>query len=128
MIRWTLCAILFALCLLHLYWGFGGRWAKDKTNPIVDGKPLLKITAVSCFGAAVAFFLLAAVPVVSMKPVLRTWLLIGMAILFAARAIGDFKYVGFFKSIKGKPFAFWDTRVYSPLNVVLALLSALAVR
>ncbi len=128
MIRWSLCGILSALCLLHLYWGGGGQWAKDKVNPMIDGKPLLRISTVSYFGAAVPFFLLCAVPVVSMKPVLRMWLLSGMAILFTARAIGDFKYVGFFKSIKGTPFAFWDTRVYSPLNVVLALLSALAVR
>jgi len=51
-----------------------------------------------------------------------------MAVVFAARAVGDFKYVGFFKSIKGTTFALWDTRVYSPLNVVVAALAGLSLR
>jgi hypothetical protein len=126
--RWPLSAIFAALCLLHLYWGFGGQWARDKVNPTVDGKPLLRINIVSCLAAAWIFFLLAAVPVVSMKPALRRWLLIGMALVFAGRAIGDFKYVGFFKSIKGTTFAHWDTRVYSPLNVLIAALAGLSIR
>jgi len=63
-----------------------------------------------------------------MNAVLRKCLLIGMAVVFAARAVGDFKYVGFFKSIKGTTFALWDTRVYSPLNVVVAALAGLSLR
>lgn len=126
--RWGLGGILAVISLLHLYWAFGGRWARDKTNPMVNGKPLLRITAVSCLSAAFLFFLLASVPFVPMKPLLRHWLLIAMMIVFAARAIGDFKYVGFFKSVKGTKFAIWDTRMYSPLNVVLSLLSGLSLR
>ena len=36
------------------------------------------------------------------------------------RAIGDFGYVGFFKRKGGNPFARLDTRVYSPLCLLLA--------
>jgi hypothetical protein len=127
-VRCSLSTILAALCLLHLYWAFGGKWALDKVNPQVDGKPLLKLGFIACFGAAIGFFILAAVPVVSMKPALRKWLLIGMAVVFAGRAIGDFKNVGFFKSVKGTAFALWDTRVYSPLNVLIAVLAGLSLR
>ena len=41
---------------------------------------------------------------------------------FALRAIGEFKYVGFFKSVKGPGFAWYDTRIYSPLCVLLCLI------
>ena len=115
-----------ALCALHLYWGFGGRWSQDKVVPTRDGLPVVKITAVSCLSAAWIFFLLAAVPVVSMKPGLRKWLLIGMAVIFFGRAIGEFRYLGFFKSVRGTPFAFWDTRLYSPLNLLAAALAGLS--
>ena len=37
------------------------------------------------------------------------------------RAIGDFKYVGFFKRVRGSKFARMDTLVYSPLCLLLAL-------
>ena len=35
--------------------------------------------------------------------------------MFAARAIGERRYVGFFKRVRTTEFAWWDTRVYSPL-------------
>jgi hypothetical protein len=122
---WILCGILSAICLLHLYWALGGQWALDKVNPTVDGKPLLKLNFAACFGAAVMFAIAAAVPVVKMNSSLRKWLLIAMTAAFLARAVGDFRYCGFFKSIKGTPFAYWDTRLYSPLTLVLAALAAL---
>jgi hypothetical protein len=37
-----------------------------------------------------------------------------------ARAVGDFRYVGFFKRVRDSRFATLDTRVYSPLCFVLA--------
>ena len=46
-----------------------------------------------------------------------TCLWVGLAI----RAIGDFRYVGFFKSVKGTPFAQFDTIVYSPLCLLLSV-------
>jgi len=127
MFPWFLSGILSLLCLLHLYWALGGRWALDKVNPIVDGKPLLKLSSLACFGASISFAIAAAVPLVRMDASLRKWLLIAMAAAFAARAVGDFRHTGFFKSIKGTEFAYWDTRLYSPLNVLLASLAALCV-
>ncbi len=45
-----------------------------------------------------------------------------VALVFAARAIGDFRYVGFSKRVRGSPFARRDTYVYSPLCLLLAAL------
>lgn len=120
-----LCAALGGICLLHLYWAAGGTFWRDRINPIVDGKPLLKINAVSCLAVAWILFLMASVPVVRMNPALRKWLLVGMTLLFAVRAVGDFKYVGFFKSVKGSVFAYWDSRLYSPMNLALSALAGL---
>jgi len=44
-----------------------------------------------------------------------------LAVMFAVRAIGDFKRVGFFKKIEGTVFATLDSRVYSPLYLVLSV-------
>jgi hypothetical protein len=46
-----------------------------------------------------------------------------LAIIFAARALGDFRFVGFTKSVRDSRFARLDTRVYSPLCVLLAALA-----
>lgn len=43
-------------------------------------------------------------------------------IIFIIRAIGDFKYVGFFKSIKSTDFGKLDTKLFSPLCLLLATL------
>jgi len=61
MFRWSLSAIFDVLCLLHLYWACGRQWARDKVNPIVDGKPLLRLNSVSLLSAAWLFLVLAAV-------------------------------------------------------------------
>jgi hypothetical protein len=38
-----------------------------------------------------------------------------------ARAIGEFKYLGFFKRVTGSKFARLDTLLYSPLCLLLAV-------
>jgi hypothetical protein len=43
-------------------------------------------------------------------------------IIFSLRAIGDFKYIGFFKQVKATEFARLDTVFYSPLCVMIALI------
>lgn len=48
------------------------------------------------------------------------WLIAG---IFLLRSIGDFTYVGFFKTIKHTPFGKNDTQYYSPLCLAIALLT-----
>ncbi len=49
----------------------------------------------------------------------------GVAAVLLLRAVGDRRYVGAFKRVRGTRFARWDTWVYSPLCAVLALVGAL---
>ncbi|HPG26670.1 MAG TPA: DUF3995 domain-containing protein, partial [Myxococcota bacterium] len=46
-----------------------------------------------------------------------------LAVLFALRAIGEFRYVGFFKRVRDTRFARLDTLVFSPLCATIAILS-----
>jgi hypothetical protein len=48
-----------------------------------------------------------------------------IAIIFFSRAIGDFKFIGFFKTVKGTKFGINDTEIFSPLCLFIALLSLL---
>ncbi len=58
-----------------------------------------------------------------MRPVLRKRLLPGITMVFAARAIGDFDHVGFFKSERDSPFARRDTNLYSPMDLAISPLA-----
>ena len=46
-----------------------------------------------------------------------------IAVIFLLRAIGDFKYIGFFKKIKETKFAINDTKIYAPLCLFIAIVS-----
>jgi uncharacterized protein DUF3995 len=50
-----------------------------------------------------------------------SWLSYALALGLLGRAIGEFKYVGFFKRVRGSEFARLDTFLYSPLCLVLAI-------
>ena len=58
---------------------------------------------------------------VGVSPRLLSWLSLALALGLLARAIGEFKYVGFFKRVRGSRFAHLDTWIYSPLCLLLAL-------
>lgn len=60
----------------------------------------------------------AAVPMPGSLLAAACWVL---ALLFTARAIGDFRYVGFFKRIRGSRFAALDSAAYSPICFLLGL-------
>jgi hypothetical protein len=48
------------------------------------------------------------------------WVLV---LVFFLRAIGNLRTFGFFKTITDSPFAEWDTWLYTPLCLLLALLA-----
>jgi hypothetical protein len=48
-----------------------------------------------------------------------------IAIIFLVRAIGDFKFIGFFKTVKWTRFGMNDTNFFSPLCLLISLLSVL---
>lgn len=127
-VAWLMGGILFVLSMIHLYWLSGGKWGMQAVIPIDGGQaafqPSQTATAlVAVLLAAAGWFVLELGEVVSLLyPVwlLRYggWLL---AAVFLMRAVGDFRLMGMFKKQQGSRFAQWDTRVYIPLCVSIAL-------
>ncbi|MDF2959829.1 MAG: hypothetical protein K0S39_1564 [Paenibacillus sp.] len=123
--------ILMLLGLFHLYWAAGGKWGTKGVLPVREGEtePLFKpqpavTTAVAILFFTVSFLLLAQggfVPAFGPNGV-TGWSCTVCAAAFLLRAIGDFRYLGFFKRVKSTRFAALDTQLYSPLSFLLALL------
>lgn len=120
--------ILTAIALLHAYWAIGGRLSLGAAVPSVGGAAAFRPSAAAT--AAVAAALIAAALVVAaagdiIRPPGPSWTYRGaatvLAIIFAARAVGDFGLVGFFKTRGDGAFARLDSWVYSPLCLALAI-------
>jgi hypothetical protein len=122
--------IFFFLSGLHIYWGLGGKWGLDAAVPHkANGTKRINPSTFDCI--AVAFLLLAAGFFVLVRGYLLSiglppWLLHTgswvLLVIFTVRAIGEFRYVGFFKKVKSSRFARLDTKYYSPLCVLIAAL------
>ncbi|MFY2842653.1 DUF3995 domain-containing protein [Achromobacter ruhlandii] len=120
-------AIVFVvLGLWHAYWAAGGRLAHRAALPIQNGQPLFRPSPLGTLAVAAALigcaWITAANGGLVTAPPLRwlPWLGMAVALGLLARAIGDFRYVGFFKRKGEDPFARLDTRFYSPLCLLLA--------
>jgi hypothetical protein len=121
--------ILLAISGIHFFWAFGGRWGAAAAIPTnTEGKTMLKpdifATLVVAFGIlAMALLHLEKVQILSLP--IPTWInsygLKIIAGIFLLRAIGDFRYVGFFKKFKETKFAIYDTKYYSPLCLILSI-------
>lgn len=123
-----LVAAFALLSLLHVYWACGGTWGKAVAVPEWKGRaaftPSRFATALVAIGLADCSALVAALAgwlPLPVGPGPLTALGYAVALLFLARAIGDFRLVGFFKRLRGTRFATLDTRFYSPLCLGLSL-------
>ncbi|MEP7157726.1 MAG: DUF3995 domain-containing protein [Betaproteobacteria bacterium] len=124
----TLTLVFAALSLWHFYMAFSVPSGESRAVPSIDGKPLFTPSKTATLIVSLVLFLFAMLVAATGKfvvlPVpqtLLTWASYALALGLFARAIGDFKYVGFFKSVRGTPFARMDTRVYSPLCALLSI-------
>jgi len=125
----TVALVLSVLAALHFYLAAGGAHARLAAVPEREGRPLFSPGPVAC--VAVGVSLLFAALLVCWTA--RIWApaaiplglaRVGTGLLAAAlllRAIGDRKYVGFFKRVRGTAFARWDSRLYAPLCLLLGL-------
>ncbi|GGY19808.1 hypothetical protein GCM10011289_24070 [Paludibacterium paludis] len=124
----VLCGVFVILGAWHLYWAAGGLYGKAAAIPEVDGRRVFEPSAggtalvgmvlIACAGLVAIQSGLLAVPV---PDAVRVWPGRLLAAGLMARAVGDFRLVGFFKRIKGSVFARQDTRFYSPLCLLLGL-------
>jgi hypothetical protein len=125
--------IFLFLAAIHIYWGFGGKSGSAASVPAGENnKPVLKPGKFECFVVALGllgfgvFVLIKAGIILSGLP---NWLLQyglwAIIALFVLRAVGEFKYIGFFKKIKTTQFGQLDTKYYSPLCLLIGLLGTI---
>lgn len=122
-------AVIFSLLsFLHLYWAGGGRFGRGAAIPTAGGERLLNPSPFGTILVAAALFAAALVVLGRLKfwgAVVPGWIFyVGtwvISALFLLRTIGDFRYVGFFKSVSGTDFARWDTILFSPLCLFIAV-------
>jgi Protein of unknown function (DUF3995) len=121
--------VLLVLSALHVAWAVGRGPALDGVVPERNGRPAfvpgplatLAVAAALAFAAAIVLTragLWQASPLPAWLAGWGTW---GLAIVFLARAVGDFRLVGFTKRIRGTTFAPRDTWLYSPLCAALGV-------
>jgi hypothetical protein len=124
-----LAGILGGLSLLHAYWALGGRFGSAYTVPTIGGRrtfdpsPFATWIVCALLGLAVVIVLgksgwIGKGPLTILFEI-GIW---GLALVFVLRAMGNFRTFGFFKVVKGTPFADWDTWFYSPLCLLVAAL------
>lgn len=121
-------AVLFIIGCIHVYWLFGGRGGfliavptrTDTKAPFFKPGRIEIAAVILIFWAASALLLMEAgvIPVIgpSWLPSFAGW---SLAVVFLLRAVGEFKTLGFFKSIRNTHFARMDTLYYSPLCLLL---------
>jgi hypothetical protein len=115
-------AAVAALGLMHVYWALGGRAGKSAAVPEIDGRRAFVPSTFGTLAVAAALFFAAAVVAIAgglfgvggFRSVFRI-LAYGLSATFFARAIGDFRLVGFFKRVRHTRFARLDTTVFAPL-------------
>lgn len=127
-------ALLALVSFIHVYWAFGGQWGGAAAIPRKPGGEVLfrprmpETIAVAVVLLVACASLLLQVRIVTFmdaNSVVRIVCII-CASVFLLRAIGEFKYVGFFKRVKHTPFAENDTKFYSPLCLFLSMAYFLA--
>ncbi|MCO4798152.1 MAG: DUF3995 domain-containing protein [Colwelliaceae bacterium] len=126
----TLSIIVFIIMLiasvLHFYWALGGKYGLMSAGPnLENGKDfvpsswLIFIVASLLFGLAILPLQLVA-PMEQFKGYVH-YVGYCVSLVLVVRAIGDFKYVGFFKKVYNSNFATLDTKYFSPLILFLGV-------
>lgn len=124
--------IFFLLSMLHVYWVFNGTAGSSAFVPEINGKRQFNPTPLATTLVAIALLTAATIilgRIGYFASILPKWVFtvgtFGISIVFLLRAIGNFSTVGFFKHIVDSKFAYWDTVIFSPLCLIIALSTAL---
>ena len=121
---------------LHVYWAFGGRWASDGVFPTTDEQTKLPMpgvipTLIVAFGLLFfAFIVLMQISPLRLPyfhEIINKYGLWAIAVIFLLRAMGEFYYVGLFKKVKHTTFGIKDTKIYTPLCLVIGVLALILV-
>ncbi|WP_078551779.1 DUF3995 domain-containing protein [Bacillus alkalicellulosilyticus] len=128
---WLAILLLVLLSGIHVYWTFGGTWGVNGAVPrkvnsdapaFVPRKAETIVVALLLLAGAGLLFVQANYTSVMAQNALTQRGSIIVGIVFILRTIGDFKYMGLFKKVKGSTFATNDTLIYNPLCLFLGII------
>lgn len=128
--------IFLALSFLHFYWALGGEWGFSSALPtdesgrrLVNPTPLASTVVGMGLLAFGTFYLLKSGLVNNFLPSIASnivsWVI---PLIFMLRAIGDFKYIGFFKQISQTQFGQADSFYFSPLCLIVSVIGFILIR
>ena len=126
--------IFIGLSGIHFYWLMGGKWGLSMSLPYNPSTQdfLFKPSALSTLGVAIGLLLFALITIgnafdfpFGIELRYLRWGDLVISFIFLIRAIGDFKYIGFFKCIRETPFGKNDSKFYSPLCLIIAIMGFL---
>ena len=131
----ALAAVLALIALLHVYWAVRGVGSGAAVPGRQDGTPLFRPGRGASLLVAMAL-LVAALIVLAQADVIRLGIpealvtvgIWSVALAFAARTIGDFRYAGLFKRVRGTAFARADTRLFTPLCAAISIAAFVLIR
>jgi len=123
------------LSAIHFYWLFGGRWGSESVYPTKNDIVKPQIPGIFPTFIVASGLLTIGLYILNKGTFLNFripfWLdkygLYVIAGIFIIRAIGEFKYVGFFKKIKQTKFGVNDTKYYSPLCLSIGILTIIMI-
>lgn len=129
-IPFILSTTFLILAIIHFNWIFGGTFGLEASLPTnLEGKRILnpKPIGAAIVGLGLSFFCLFYLiksglvnnPFPNSIFSLAEWII---PIIFLLRAVGEFKYVGFFKKVKQTTFGKYDTKLFSPLCLIIAIM------
>jgi len=123
----ALLAVTFSgLAILHLYWAAGGTFGVEAALPAVDGSPVFTpgrtatVGVAGILGSFAVIALILGVETDSTAILMPYAVFSGFAIgtVLVLRAVGEFRYVGFFKRVKNSRFAVYDSWLFSPFCIL----------
>jgi hypothetical protein len=124
-----LCFLFVSLAGIHIFWAFSQRTGPGGVTPTENGEPVFRPGRVATLAVAAILAAAAGVtlwrgawPDAGASWIPRTGIVV-IALVFSARAVGDFRHVGFFKRVRGTRFARNDTLVFSPLCIAISALA-----
>jgi hypothetical protein len=120
--------VFMALALWHFRMALSPAGSMSGAVPSESGKPLFVPSAKATLAIGVVLVVFAVLVAatsglinVGLPVRVLSWSSYALALGLLARTVGEFKYVGFFKRVRGSRFARLDTLVYSPLCLLLAV-------
>lgn len=126
-LAFSLGVVFVLLSAFHVIGAFGA-WDQLPVIPEVPGEVVHRPSGPSWLFIAGALGLAALVVAVRgdvistpLPSKLSTLACLVLAAVFIARTIGEFRFFGFFRTIEGTDFAFWDTWLYTPLCLAIGL-------